>query len=483
MKSNTIDPTSFHKDYPLAIALRNVSKHWFLAYSKLMSMEWEWTTSVPYGATDGRLLLLNKAGIDKLCRQSNASGLIAFLLVHEALHALLGHGWRLAKMTDMLRANVAADYVINAMIAMRNRELKKEVFPFIEGVLLDEALSGDKSVEQLYRELSKPQPKQEPQPQPQPQPKQQDNEPEQDTDETNEGQDKSDTEDESGEDDSKQGDGKCDADGGEDDVSVGESEGGEGEELQGLPQELDDDDLSDFVGTGAADNIEPEAEDGETQADVIDKIEEANDRILIADEIDRKQMADKGQTGQRVGGQRQHGSALGWPDLLRQWLTSKSRCGWDAPFNAPIYSTTGVVAAGRRNKKAGEIVLVIDTSGSIGQRTYDRFLQEAQAVLDELKPERLHLLSVSHVLADVVTLEEGDAVPDKLKGGGGTAFKPAFDWVKDNVADMDVMVYLTDGWSNDLPYLPQVDFPLLWLTTQRAVTDFKIGEALAITEL
>jgi len=443
-------------------------------------MEWEWSDSIPYGATDGRYLLLNKAGIDKLCRQPNASGLIAFLLVHESLHALLGHGWRIAKMTDLHRANVAADYVINAMIAMRNRELKREVFPFIEGVLLDEVLSGDKSVEQLYRELNKPKEEQ-PQPQPQPQP-QQNNEPEQDTDETNEGQDKSDTEDESGEDDSKQGDGKCDADGGEDDVSVGESEGGEGEELQGS-EEVDEDDLSDFVGTGSPDNLEPEAEDGETQAEAIDKIEEDNDRILIADEIDRRQQSANGMTGQRIGSQRSYGSTLGWPDLLRQWLTSKSRCGWDAPFNAPIFSTTGVVGAGRRNKKAGEIVLVLDTSGSIGQSTYDRFLQEAQAVLDELKPERLHLLSVSHVVADVVTLQEGDAVPNKLKGGGGTAFKPAFDWVRDNVDDMDVMVYLTDGWSCDLQTLPQVEFPLLWLTTQRAVADFKVGEALAITEL
>jgi predicted metal-dependent peptidase len=456
--------------------MRNVSRHWFLAYSKLMSMEWEWSTAIPYGATDGRRLLLNKAGIDKLCRKPNASGLISFLLVHESLHALLGHGWRLAKMPDLHRANVAADYVINAMIKMRNTELKKEVFPFIDGVLLDEALSGDKSVEQLYRELSKPK---EEQPKPQPQ---QDNEPEQDTDETNEGQDKSDTEDESGDDDSKQGDGECDADGGEDDVSLGQSKGRQGKELQGS-EEVDDDDLFDFVGTGSPDNLEPEAEEGETQAEAIDKIEEDNDRILIADEIDRRQQADNGTTGQRIGSQRSYGSTLGWPDLLRQWLTSKSRCGWDAPFNAPIYSTTGVVGAGRRNKKAGEIVLVLDTSGSIGQRTYDRFLQEAQAVLDELKPERLHLLSVSHVVADVVTLQEGDAVPNKLKGGGGTAFKPAFDWVRDNVDDMDVMVYLTDGWSCDLQTLPQVEFPLLWLTTQRAVADFKVGEALAITEL
>ena len=359
-------------------------------------------------------------------------------------------------MTDLHRANVAADYVINAMIKMRNTELKKEVFPFIDGVLLGEALSGDKSVEQLYRELSKPQPKEEPKPEVNPKPS----------------QPKPDKQD---------GDEQDGDSGGEQDSDDGKPDGQDGD--SGNSGDSDSDDLSDFVGTGAPDNVEPEAEDGETQAEAIDKIEEDNDRILIADEIDRRQQADNGKTGQRIGSQRGHGSTLGWPDLLRQWLTSKSRCGWDAPFNAPIYSTTGVVGAGRRNKKAGEIVLVLDTSGSIGQRTYDRFLQEAQAVLDELKPERLHLLSVSHVVADIATLQDGDAVPHKLKGGGGTAFKPAFDWVRDNVDDMDVMVYLTDGWSCDLQTLPQVEFPLLWLTTQRAVTDFKVGEALAITEL
>jgi hypothetical protein len=379
-------------------------------------------------------------------------------------------------MPDLHRANVAADYVINAMIKMRNTELKREVFPFIDGVLLDEALSGDKSVEQLYRELSKPQPKGEP-PEVNPKPSQPKPD-EQDGDDGDDGEPPEVNPKPSQPKPDEQDGGKQDGDGGdEQDGDDGESEGADGD------GDSDSDDLSDFVGTGATDNLEPEAEEGETQAEAIDKIEEDNDRILIADEIDRRQQADKGKTGQRVGSQRSYGSTLGWPDLLRQWLTSKSRCGWDAPFNAPIYSTTGVVGAGRRNKKAGDIVLVLDTSGSIGQRTYDRFLQEAQAVLDELKPERLHLLSVSHVVADVVTLQDGDAVPNKLKGGGGTAFKPAFDWVRDNVDDMDVMVYLTDGWSCDLQTLPQVEFPLLWLTTQRAVADFKVGEALAITEL
>ena len=68
MKATTIDPTAFPTDHPLSVAMRTVSKYWFLAYSKLMSMEWQWTNSVPYGATDGSRLLLNRSGIDKLCR-------------------------------------------------------------------------------------------------------------------------------------------------------------------------------------------------------------------------------------------------------------------------------------------------------------------------------------------------------------------------------------------------------------------------------
>ena len=222
MKSNTIDPTSFDTDHPLAAAMRSVSRHWFLAYSKLMSMEWEWSTAIPYGATDGRRLLLNKEGIAKLCRQPNPSGLIAFLLVHEALHALLGHGWRLAKLKDSTLANVAADYVINAMIAMRNRELKREVFPFIEGVLLDEALSGDKSAEQLYRELTKPQP---PDPQPEVNPSPEPN-PEQTNDDTCQDPDDSDdTDDDTDDEQADDGDEDKDSEGQEDTPSEsGEAE-------------------------------------------------------------------------------------------------------------------------------------------------------------------------------------------------------------------------------------------------------------------
>lgn len=439
--------------------MRTTSRYWFLAHSKLMSMSWQWSDAVPYGATDGATLLLNRDGLNKLASKPNGAGLIAFLLVHEALHALLGHGWRLAKLPDHNTANIAADYVINAMIANRNREIGKEVFPLIDGVLLDEQLSGDNSVEQLYRALSKPQP--------QPQPQQQN-----DTDNSDQPQ---------APDDSDQGgDQDSDQDSDQDDTASG-ADSGSDDNAKDDNQDSGHD-LSDFVGTGTPDTFEPQAEDGETQQEVIDRIEEANDSIFIADEIDRRQQGDNGTTASRLQGQRTS-SSLSWPDLLREWLTKKSRNGWDAPFNNPIYQTTGLVCAGRRTRNAGEVVLVIDSSGSIGQRTYDRFLSEAQAVLDDLKPDKLHLLSVSHVVADAVTLEVGDTVPSKLKGGGGTRFKPAFDWVAKHAYDVDVMVYLTDGYSNDLSDITNVDFPLLWLSTGERASKFRAGEVIEITDV
>lgn len=467
MKTNTIDPTSFDTNHPLSVALRTTGRYWFLAHSKLMSMRWQWSDAVPYGATDGATLLLNRKGLNKLAGRPNGAGLIAFLLVHEALHALLGHGWRLAKLPDSKTANVAADYIINAMIANRNREIGKEVFPLIEGVLLDEQLSGNNSAEQLYRILSKPKQNQEINPKP---PQQQDDT----NNDTNNDNSDEPSQDSKGEDQDSDQDNDQDGDtsnpnsGGDSDA---DSDGGDSEQ-----------DLSDFVGTGAEDTLEPEAEDGETQQEVIDRIEEANDSIFIADEIDRRQQGESGSIANRLQAQRTS-SSLSWPDLLREWLTKRSRNGWDAPFNNPIFQTTGLIAAGRRTRNAGEIVLVLDTSGSIGQRTYDRFLGEAQAVLDDLKPDKLHLLSVSHVVADDLTLEVGDTVPAKLKGGGGTKFKPAFDWVSEHVQDVDVMVYLTDGYSDDRKDITNVDFPLLWLSTGARTSDFKAGEVIEITDV
>ena len=93
----------------LSAAMRRVSQHWPLAYGKLLALRWEATDATSSGATDGRRLLLNPDGLAKLDKTSDPVGLTAFLLVHEALHALLNHALRLRLLADAKTANIAAD--------------------------------------------------------------------------------------------------------------------------------------------------------------------------------------------------------------------------------------------------------------------------------------------------------------------------------------------------------------------------------------
>jgi predicted metal-dependent peptidase len=150
----TIDPYKYFGDvHPISIALREVSRRWFLCYSKLLAVEWVVTDdpSIPIAATDGRRLLLNEAGIAGRLGGKGDVMKMVFLLCHEALHALLNHSWRAKNLACKMTANVAADYIINAMI-------KNMGIPVWHDALLDEALSGDKSMEQLYRELLRDKP-------------------------------------------------------------------------------------------------------------------------------------------------------------------------------------------------------------------------------------------------------------------------------------------------------------------------------------
>lgn len=461
----TFDPTKLPNDALLSRALRQVSKHWPLAYSKLLSLEWRWSDATPYGATDGKELILNPAGLDKLQRQPNGVGLCAFLLVHESLHALLGHGWRLAKLRDPKCANVAADYIINAMIKARNKELGRVVFPLIDGVLLDEELSGDKSVEQLYRELQ----------QPAPQPKPKAPEPKQD-----ENKDGSDSDEGTADDGAAEGEGNegSTAEGDEDEGAAGQA----GDSVAAGDAGDTNNPLADFVGTGAEDTYKPVADEGVTDAALESAMEEDNERLLIADHIERASGGDSGMSGTRITQQRVLPQPMPWSELLHEWLRGSSRNGWASPFNAPVHGSTGLVCCGRRKRSAGDIVLVIDTSGSVPARVYDRFLKEAQSILEELRPERLHLLSVSHYVCEAVTLERGDAIPRSLKGGGGTCFAPAFDWVQLENLQPDVLVYLTDGVACDIQSLQAPDYPVLWVSTLCWPEHYPFGDTIMTTD-
>lgn len=480
----------------LARALRVVRDYCPLAYGKLVAMDWFGTDRTAYGATDGRKLLLNPKGLAKLAETSDPVGLTAFLLLHEAYHALLGHGHRLKGLNHDL-ANRAADYSINWLISQENNKYDREHFPIIEGALLDPRFDNMSTIE-IYRQLLKEQPE----------PPQGDN-PEGDGDgvrinpapnpegDSEDGEGDGDTEGDSTEgEDTGSGDTEGDEDG--DGTEGGDTEGDDGEDTGGDDstsgggadtnpgQPGSDSDIlgDDFVGKGGQDTFEPKANPKEkkSQEEVEKEIDQHNEKVVLIDRMSES-CGIGGSAGTRSVAEQNSVTKkpFDWASYLINWMSARLDEGWNKMFNTPMYSSTGMVCAGRERKSAGKLVIVVDDSGSIYDRLLKLFLLCVQEVLDEMKPEVIHLIAVdNHYPTEdrQWELRPGDTVPESLpNGGGGTAFQPAFDWVEDNCPDCDGLVYITDGQSWDISDIREPDYPVFWLSWWLNKDSFPFGDA------
>jgi predicted metal-dependent peptidase len=165
-----------------------------------------------------------------------------------------------------------------------------------------------------------------------------------------------------------------------------------------------------------------------------------------------------------------------WRAILRDFIaaTNPSDYRW-APPNRRFVSS-GLYLPSVERSGVGEIVIVVDTSGSIGTQELEQFAGEITAISDEAQPE---LIRVVYCDADVQSVEEfGPSEPVKLspKGGGGTDFVPPFRWVEESDILPKCLIYLTDLCCNSFPEPP--DYPVLWVTDSHRRAPF--GETLQI---
>jgi predicted metal-dependent peptidase len=151
-----------------------------------------------------------------------------------------------------------------------------------------------------------------------------------------------------------------------------------------------------------------------------------------------------------------------WRDLYRLAVSRKvgnDRYTWDMLEPQLIYR--GIGAPGRSTFGCNLVVIAVDTSGSINQHTLDVFLAETAALLEQAKSKRVIFVQCD---AEIHEWDECDACTDlfgrKLKGGGGTDFKPVFERVARESEEPDLLVYLTDLYG-DFPSKPP-PYPVIW---------------------
>ncbi len=110
-------------------------------------------------------------------------------------------------------------------------------------------------------------------------------------------------------------------------------------------------------------------------------------------------------------------------------------------------------------KKLEEFVIAIDTSASCKRKTVQRFLQETYAILGQqenfFKKLRVHIIQCDcYVQEDVEITCEKEwkeyLKHIKIQGGGGTDFRPVFQYVNELIGDkklknLKALLYFTDG--------------------------------------
>jgi len=165
-----------------------------------------------------------------------------------------------------------------------------------------------------------------------------------------------------------------------------------------------------------------------------------------------------------------------WRSTLREFIaaTSPSDYRWTPPNRR--YVASGLYLPSVDRTGLGAIVIAIDTSGSIGTRELEQFAGEIASIADEAKPASIHVVYCD---AAVQAYEEfGPSEPVQLepKGGGGTDFRPVFEWVDENKIDPVCLVYLTDLCCHSYPKQPE--YPVLWVTDSRQTAPF--GETVRI---
>lgn len=185
-----------------------------------------------------------------------------------------------------------------------------------------------------------------------------------------------------------------------------------------------------------------------------------NSALQQADAVTRRIKRGFGSSG--LGSMREFDQARqatqNWRDLLWQFMVSTpfDFGGFDRRFiHRKLYleETVG---------ESVEVAICIDTSASIGKDELGQFMAEIQSILDAYPQIKGTLFYADADLYGPHAFGADAAMPE-VKGGGGTSFKPFFQWVERENAhgNLPVCIYFTDGYGDFPSNAP--DSPVLWL--------------------
>ena len=140
-----------------------------------------------------------------------------------------------------------------------------------------------------------------------------------------------------------------------------------------------------------------------------------------------------------------------WREVLREFISTtcagNDYSTWARPnrrlMSQGVYMPSGI------SQRVGELVVAIDTSGSISNSTLTAFLSEVKSICDTLHPEQVRLLYWGHEVVGDESYKtdelDGLITSTKPRGGGGTYVNCVTQYMTAEGINPQACIVLTDG--------------------------------------
>jgi len=164
-----------------------------------------------------------------------------------------------------------------------------------------------------------------------------------------------------------------------------------------------------------------------------------------------------------------------WQNILARYLISYSKVDYNWLPPAYKYLPSGLVLPSIRIRKI-DLVIAIDTSGSISNEELRKFMTEVKGIISQFNSYTLKIIACDaniHEIHEFETFKPFDFKEAmKLSGGGGTDFRPVFNYIEKEKKRPDCLVYMTDLYG-DFPY-SKPNYPVIWLCTSEEKAPFGV---------
>lgn len=375
----------------------------------IMSLPVVFDETVPRACTDGKQIRFNTEWFDSLKTEE-----INTVLCHEVCHLLFGHLWRAPSGADSETWNIACDHAVNNMMREFSEEITKkglaDPLPWPSGFVpvMDKAFAG-MAEENIYSRINRPKP-----PQPQPKPGK-----------------------------GKPGKGQ----------GQGPSQPGQGQPQPGQspqPQQ----------GQGRPDAFGEFEIQNPTKPDQKDSKEHWESVLIRSAAIAKGKGKLPGSMARLVKELLE--PTVPWFQLLRQWLREQASDDWNWQKANLYYAGSDFILPVLESEKIGPVVFAKDSSGSIDSEALAHFVTEQQTCLDDLRPRKLVDIVCDTRITKVKEYNPGDRIDPDAPGGGGTDFRPVFEYIDRMDEQPKCLVFLTDTQGTFPQEAPA--YPVLWVS-------------------